>query len=101
MVIVLIIVVFVVAFVAMASEITRAAPWIFETEVIWEIVAIETIYTKTANSFETQQAKKGDAQQHPPDGSLYSSLYSAASTASPIATVPTCWQPGVRMSPVR
>jgi hypothetical protein len=27
--------------------------------------------------------------------------YSAATTASPIATVPTCLQPGVRMSPVR
>ncbi|MCP3708525.1 hypothetical protein M3I54_16255 [Paraburkholderia sp. CNPSo 3274] len=43
MVIVLIIVVFVV----MASEIARAfMPWMFVTVVIWEIFAIEAIYTK-------------------------------------------------------
>ncbi|MFD1554312.1 hypothetical protein ACFSHT_01550 [Paraburkholderia silviterrae] len=46
MVIVLVIIVFVV----MASVITRAVPWMFETEVIWGIVAIETIYTKTVIS---------------------------------------------------
>ncbi|CAM2184380.1 hypothetical protein PSAC2689_50326 [Paraburkholderia sacchari] len=46
MMIVLVIIVFVV----MASEIARAVPWIFETKVIWGIVAIEAIYTKTANS---------------------------------------------------
>jgi hypothetical protein len=45
MVIVLIIVVFVV----MASEIARAVPWIFESVVIWGIVAIGTVYTKTGN----------------------------------------------------
>ena len=48
MVIVLIIVF--VAFVLMASEIARALPWIFETVLIWEIVAIGTVYTKTVNS---------------------------------------------------
>ncbi|WP_167760122.1 hypothetical protein [Paraburkholderia pallida] len=46
MMIVLVIIVFVV----MASVITRAVPWMFETEVIWGIVAIGTIYTKTVIS---------------------------------------------------
>ena len=53
MVIVLVIVVFViivVEFATMASDITRAMPRMFETEVIWEIVAIGTIYTKTVIS---------------------------------------------------
>ena len=31
----------------------------------------------------------------------FNAAYSAASTASPISRVPTCLQPGVRMSPVR
>lgn len=51
MVIVLIIVfVAFVLFVLMASEIARALPWIFETVLIWGIVAIGTVYTKTVNS---------------------------------------------------
>ncbi|HKT96409.1 MAG TPA: hypothetical protein VJS30_07725 [Paraburkholderia sp.] len=75
MVIVLVIVVFVV----MASDITRAVPWMFETEVIWGIVAIGIIYTKTvisrgryphfplfttrlaAASFKARATKKGHA----------------------------------------
>ncbi|WP_322012536.1 hypothetical protein [Paraburkholderia sp. J12] len=44
------VIVLVMAFVVMASEIARAVPWSFEIKVIWGIVAIGTIYTKTANS---------------------------------------------------
>lgn len=44
------IVLVIIVFVVMASDIARAVPWMFETKVIWEIVAIGTIYTKTVIS---------------------------------------------------
>ncbi|CAB3782728.1 hypothetical protein LMG28688_01494 [Paraburkholderia caffeinitolerans] len=122
MVIVLVIIVFVVFCVSMASEITRGVPWIFETKVIWGIVAIEAIYTKTAISrgatrvfhyirralsappfytrtFNPRNEKRARLNQ--PRHAFSRWLYSAATTASPIAAVPTCLQSGVTMSAVR
>jgi uncharacterized membrane protein AbrB (regulator of aidB expression) len=113
---VIVLVIAFVALVVMASEITRAvfSPWMFVTVVIGEIVAIEAIYTKqlicaakTAlaamfgarfkDSKPAREIKKGT----PSTACPFVLLYSAATTASPISTVPTFLQSGVTMSPVR
>ncbi|PVX86184.1 hypothetical protein C7402_10219 [Paraburkholderia unamae] len=104
------VIVLIIVFVVMASEITRAVPRMFVTVVIGEIFAIEAIYTKQSNYAEKTtlsaicnarssgaRNKKGHACNSVP----FVRLYSAAITASPIATVPTCLQSGVTISAVR
>ncbi len=82
-------------------------PWSFRTGEIREISAIVRVYTKPVARTTANRARTGrfrgpfapflqfTALLH------YRACYSAATTASPIAAVPTCWQPGVAMSPVR
>ncbi|MDR3101035.1 MAG: hypothetical protein LBV73_28720 [Paraburkholderia sp.] len=81
MVIVLVIIVFVII-VVMASDIARAAPWMFETEVIWGIVAIEAIYTKTIISRGITRIfrylrRASQRRRHALRDSAFSSPYSA------------------------
>ncbi len=88
----------------MARAPARAVlPWSFRTGEIREISAIVRVYTKpvartTANRGRTSRFLR-------PVRALFylyfRIAYSAATTASPIAAVPTCLQPGVAMSPVR
>ncbi|SDD65231.1 hypothetical protein SAMN05421548_12314 [Paraburkholderia lycopersici] len=108
------VIVFVIVFVVievMASEIARAfMPWMFERTVIGEIFAIRRIYTKpsfcagknpTFRYYGTRWPR--DIKRARPTAPCPFSrpCYSAATTASPIAAVPTCLQSGVTMSAVR
>jgi len=112
----------------MASSTTRAVlPWWLEIEVIWRALAISTVYTKTGFERSDSPLLRANGPDFGPfarecvsdlrhrhyaftGDETFAARFkhnsnnraqSAATTASPIAAVPTCWQPGVRISPVR
>lgn len=78
-------------------------PWSFKTGEIREISAIVRVYTKPVARTTANRERTGRfcGPFAPFLHYCRMALYSAATTASPIAAVPTCRQPGVAMSPVR
>lgn len=97
----LMIVFVVMVFVMTMARVTARAvlPWSFKTGEIREISAIARVYTNLSGRTTANPARTGRSIR--PRSRVLPQSCSAATTASPIATVPTCRQPGVAMSPVR